>query len=468
MTTETREQASVDPLPPPGERLAGFTWIPTLYFVQGLPIIIVSAVSAVMYKDLGVANDKIALYTSLLYLPWVIKPLWSPFVDLIGTQRRWIIGAQLLIGLGLAAVAASLTTPAFFALSLGFFYVLAFGSATHDIAADGFYMAVLSKRTQAWFVGIRSTFFRLSMIAGQGGLVMLAGVLANPGDARTWLGGANLGFLATLLPSEPLSKAAAWSIVMFAAAGTYLTMAGYHAVFLPRPKPHRKPIGDMVGQIVETIATFFAKPAVVPGETDQVAFYGRRGIVVAMAFLLLFRFAEAQLVAVGKLFLMDPVEKGGLALSTTTVGWVYGVVGVVMLLVGGILGGFLAAEQGLRRWILPMALAINLPNAVFLLLALYPPTSLWVISAAIGLEQFGYGFGFTGYMVAMLHIARGEHETAHYALCTGFMAAGMMLPGMYAGTLQLAIGYEWFFTWILVATIPSFIVTILFRRYLTD
>jgi PAT family beta-lactamase induction signal transducer AmpG len=387
----------------------------------------VMTVSVIMYKNLGVSNTEIALYTSWLYLPWVIKPFWSPFVDVLKTKRLWIVAMQLLIGAGLAGVALTLPADNFLRYSLAFLWLMAFSSATHDIAADGFYMLGLSQHRQAWFVGIRSSFYRLAMIFGQGLLVMLAGVL----EERTG------------------SIRLAWTLLFYALAGLFLAFSLYHRFVLPRPEadapqPWRGFV-DVAGKFVDTFASFFRKEHIVP----------------ALAFMLLFRFAEAQLVKLAGPFLLDATEAGGLALSNQQVGFVYGTVGIVMLTLGGILGGLLAARNGLKFWLWWMVAAMNLPNAVYIFLSVVQPEAFWIINAAVGVEQFGYGFGFTAYMLYLIYISQGEHETAHFAICTGFMALGMMLPGMFSGWLQELMGYRNFFAWVMVATVPSFIVAAL-------
>ncbi|MCA9239922.1 MAG: MFS transporter [Planctomycetales bacterium] len=409
-----------------------WAWVPSLYFAEGLPYMMVMTVSVIMYKSLGLENDVIVFSTSWLYLPWVIKPLWSPLVDVLGSQRTWVLVTQALMALAFVAIAAQLRSASFFTLTLASFALLAICSATHDIAADGFYMAGLEKRTQAWFVGIRSTFYRLSMIAAQGGLVMLAGALE--GD---------------LGPSQ------AWQWTMATLGVLFGGVCLYHCFVLPRPASRSESAragNDLFDEMVLAVTTFFEKP----------------GIVAIVAYLLLYRFAESQLVKIAAPFLMDPPTAGGLGLSTARVGQLYGVVGVSLLLAGGVLGGVLGAKFGVRRCLLPMALAINLPNVVYVLLAVAKPTSVWPVAAAIAVEQFGYGLGFAGYLLIMLYVSRGEHQTAHYALCTGLMALGMMLPGMFSGDLQLWLGYQWFFVWVLAATIPSFVVTELIRRQVDE
>jgi PAT family beta-lactamase induction signal transducer AmpG len=362
-------------------------WVPSLYFAEGVPYVIVMSVSVIMYKKLGISNTEIALYTSWLYLPWVIKPRYS----------------------------------------LAFLWLLAFSSATHDIAADGFYMLGLSQHQQAWFVGVRSTFYRLAMIAGQGLLVMLA------------------GFMEETTGNIPL----AWTITFYVLSGLFLLFFLYHWAVLPKPEaPEARATVD-AGEIFRGFGETFA------------SFFRKEHIGSILAFLLLFRFAEAQLAKMASPFLLDTATTGGLSLSTTQVGFVYGTVGILMLTLGGLLGGFLAARHGLKFWLWWMVAAINLPNAVYIFPSFVQPETYWVINAAVAVEQFGYGFGFTAYMLYMLYVSKGHHETAHFAICTGFMALGMMLPGMFSGWLQEIIGYRNFFLWVMLATIPSFVVAYL-------
>ena len=420
-----------------------WSWIPSLYFASGLPYVVVMSVSVIMYKRLGISNTDIALYTSWLYLPWVIKPFWSPFVDILKTKRSWIIAMQLLIGAGLGGVALTLPGDDFFKLSLAFLWLLAFSSATHDIAADGFYMLGLSKHDQTWFVGIRSTFYRLAMIAGQGLLIMLAGLME-----RTMQSTAAGATIQAGTSAEP-GTALAWAITFYIMAGMFVVFSAWHRFVLPRPASDVPTIHDTYAGVMrdftQTFTAFFQKPKI--------------GLI--LAFLLLFRFSEAQLVKLAAPFMLDSPEVGGLALSTGQVGFAYGTIGVIMLTLGGLLGGFVAARHGLKHWIFWMVVAINLPNVVYVFLSTMHPESLLIINLAIGVEQFGYGFGFAAYMLYMLYISNGAHQTAHYAICTGFMALGMMIPGMFSGWLQELIGYQYFFIWVLVATVPSFIVTLL-------
>lgn len=404
-------------------------WVPTLYFAQALPNVAVATLSVVMYKNLGLSNTEIALWTSWLYLPWVIKPLWSPLVDLLGTKRGWTVALQYIVGVAFALVALMLPASQFFQLTLAMFWLLAFASATHDIAADGFYMLALTEKKQAALVGVRSTFFRLGMIAGQGALVVLAGKLFEING----------------------NYVLAWQVVFVLLASMFVAAALWHWWVLPRPaSDHAAPRSD------NALAEFFAVFA---------AFLRKRGVVLILAFLLLYRFAEAQLLKLAAPFLLDARDQGGLAISTAQLGIVYGTAGVAALTIGGILGGLYISRVGLKRALWPLLLAMHVPNAAYVALALWQPENLWLIGSAIVVEQFGYGFGFTAYMVYMLMIASDdpEHRTAHYAICTGFMALGMMLPGMAAGWLQAQWGYTLFFVWVCAATLPSFGVAALLK-----
>ncbi len=406
-----------------------WSWIPTLYLAQGLPYVIVMTVSVIMYKRLGVSNGDIAFYTSWLYLPWVIKPLWSPLVDALRTKRFWIIAMQLIIGAALAGVALTIPGPDFFRYSLAVFWLLAFSSATHDIAADGFYILALDDHQQATFVGIRSTFYRIAMVAGQGLLVMLAGHL----ETASILGiGGNI--------------AAAWSVTIGVIGLLFLGFALYHLVALPSPISDSARAAEGTGRIVREFSSTFAQ------------FFRKDNIGLTLAFLLLYRLGEAQLVKMISPFMLDSTANGGLGMTTEQVGLAYGTVGIIALAVGGILGGLAIARKGLQYWIWPMALIIHIPDAVFVLLSIYQPSNIMIVTAATAMEQFGYGFGFASYMMYMLYVARGTHSTAHYALCTGIMALGMMLPGMFSGWIQSQLGYTNFFIWVLIATIPSLIL----------
>ena len=401
-----------------------WAWIPSLYFAEGLPYVVVMTLSVIMYKRMEVSNTDIALYTSWLYFPWVIKPIWSPFVDLIRTKRWWIYAMQLLIGAGMAGVAFTLPGDLFLRCTLAFFWLMAFSSATHDIAADGFYMLGLDEEQQAFFIGIRNTFYRVAMLTGQGLLVMLAGYLEQ-----------TTGRIAF-----------AWSLVFFVLAGSFIGLALYHKYILPKP--------------AVDVSRSNITPATILMEFGKtfVTFFQKKGILPALLFMLTYRLGESQLVKLASPFLLDSREVGGLALSTGEVGFAYGTVGVISLLLGGVLGGMVIAQSGLKKWIWPMAFAISLPNLVYLYLAYTMPEGIWVVNACVAIEQFGYGFGFTAYTMYLMLFAEGNYKTSHYAIGTGFMALGMMVPGMISGWIQEQIGYQHFFIWVMICCVPVFLV----------
>jgi len=597
-----------------------WAWIPTLYFAQGLPYVAVMTISVIMYKRLGISNTDIALYTGWLYLPWVIKPFWSPFVDIIRTKRWWTLTMQWIIAFALAGIAFTIPTPFFFQLTLAIFWIVGFTSATHDIAADGFYMLALTEHEQSLYVGIRSTFYRVSTVVGQGLLVVVAGAIetgtgldavradvkVDPGvvweapamsaiDAGQSADSDRLGFftdgsaaaVAVKAPAEmtlddgraipfaeyaammrdsvrrsnerngfvaatsPSSAVAsvdnsddapgaftrwvaetfgekreistgttpntfavrgvrlnrrpaagesvvlnfthnrgdagiklvegerlvfdennwdrtawlyfdidhkikqpasagfdgasgnipmAWLVVFVVLSVFFLAVALYHSWALPRPASDSREQGgkrtgsEIFREFFETFRSFFAK----------------KQIWVAVAFMLLYRLPEAQLVKLINPFLLDTIDKGGLGLSTGEVGFVYGTVGIIGLTIGGIVGGIVAARGGLKKWLWPMAWSMSLTCLTFVYLSYWPTHSLFTINVCVFIEQFGYGFGFTAYMLYLIYFSEGEHKTAHYAICTGFMALGMMLPGMAAGWLQETIGYRHFFVWTMI------------------
>ncbi|MBC8376968.1 MAG: MFS transporter [FCB group bacterium] len=576
------------------KKRSSWAWIPSLYFAEGLPYTVVMLIAVVFYKRMGISNTEIALYTSWLYLPWVLKPFWSPLVDIVRTKRFWIVAMQLLVGAGLGGVVLTIPMPAFFQFTLAFFWLLAFSSATHDIAADGFYMIALSQHEQAWWVGIRSTFYRLAIIAGQGGIIIFAGMIeSNTGlqdlsldvhatkglhieqqidpemlslseldtdlalaiqptilnielgtqssqsfdslvtRVNYWnenrleqINSADLDSLAFIgysapEPGKPVGNTAIayiglssrpeseeqtvvsfghesgdksiklisdtrlvfdrndWNIPYLAlvqvhpnlkheVTATFIARSGniplawimsfailttmfvfffvYHFFVLPKP-------GEDKGAVIESGAIFWKNYI-----KTFTAFFTKEKIGLAIAFILVYRFGEAQLVKIAPLFMIDSIEAGGLALTTQQYGFIYGTLGAIMLTLGGILGGFVSARQGLKYWILWMALAMKLPDVVYVYLSYVQPENFTMIAIMVGIEQFGYGFGFTAYMLYMITVAEGEHKTAHYAICTGFMALGMMIPGMFSGWLQETIGYQMFFIWVLVATIPGLVL----------
>lgn len=404
-------------------------WVPSLYFAEGLPYVVINILSVAMYKCMDISNTEIAFYTSWLYLPWVIKPLWSPFIDLLRTKRWWIVVMQLLLGAGMVGIAFTIPTTHFFQCTLALFWLMAFSSATHDIAADGFYMLGLNTQQQAFFVGIRSTFYRIATIAGQGLLIMLAGYVE-----RTT---GNISF--------------AWSLTFFIAAGLLLGLWMYHTFILPSPEPEQKRESVSSRSIAKEFWITFR------------SFFQKDGAWVAILFMLLYRFPEAQLTKMEIPFLKDSLAAGGLGMTTEQIGFTQGTVGIIGLTLGGILGGYAVSRHGLKRWLWAMVWAISLPDIVFVFLSYYPATSLWWINICVFIEQFGYGFGFTAYMMYLIYYSRGSHSTAHYAISTAFMALGMMLPGMAAGWLQELMGYQLFFVWIMVCCTATFAVTALLK-----
>lgn len=571
-----------------------WAWIPSLYFAEGVPYTVVMLIAVVFYKRMGISNTDIALYTSWLYLPWVLKPFWSPMVDIIRTKRFWILAMQLLIGAGLGGVVLTIPAPGFFQLTLGFFWLMAFSSATHDIAADGFYMLGLSSHDQARWVGLRSTFWRLSMIAGQGGIIIFAGMIeSNTGladldldvrvhsdyqiehqidqdrlkfqemgdelnlrfypetvdialgtqsntaydslltmvnywnthrqasnettdlandpfmDYQSPEAGGEVGNTALVyigLTQKPIDDEEiivsfgidsgdksiklltdtrlifnrddwnvpylaliqlhpnlkhetsavfiaksgniplAWTLSFLVLTGMFLMFFVYHYFILPFPETDK---GANVGNVIGFLRNYF--------QTFS-TYFSKEKIGLAIAFILIYRFGEAQLVTIAPLFMLDSIEAGGIGLTTQQYGFIYSIIGAIMLTLGGIIGGFVAAKNGLKFWIVWMALAMKLPDVVYVYLAYAQPDSVGLIATLVGIEQFGYGFGFTAFMLFMITVAEGEHKTAHYAICTGFMALGMMIPRMFSGWLQEAIGYQMFFIWVLVATIPGLVL----------
>ena len=419
-----------------------YAWVPSLYLAEALPYVAVMVIATTMYKRLGLSNTDLALYTSWLYLPWVIKPLWSPFIAAIRTERWWVLVMQLLIGAGFAGIAFTLPTSFWLQGSLAFFWLLAFASATHDIAADGLYIIGLDSHDQSLYVGIRSTFYRIGTIFGQGLLVMLAG----------WL-------------ERSHAVAAAWSITFFVLAGVFVALWLWHSVALPKVKcsavdnakaDDKQVVGAFVGEDNSghrrlsffsefwlALKTFFTKPH----------------IVSALLFMLLFRFPEGQLVKIANPFLLDTTEAGGLALSTEAVGFVYGTIGIIGLTIGGLLGGWCVSRHGLKRWLWPMVLSISLPDLVYVFLASTADPSFFVVNLCVFIEQFGYGFGFTAYMLYLVYFSQGERSTAVFSICTAMQALGMMLPGMIAGWMADHLGYLRFFWWVVGCCLVTFVVS---------
>lgn len=407
-----------------------WSWVPSLYFAEGIPYVAVMTIALVLYKQLGLSNTEITYYTSWLYLPWVIKPLWSPFIDLIKTKRWWITSMQILIGAAFGGVAFTIPTDFWLQGTLAFFWLMAFSSATHDIAADGYYMLALDSHEQSWFVGIRSTFYRLAMIVGQGVLVMIAGTLE-------------------IIFRNQIAYS--WSLLFYGCCGLFIAIWIWHTYVLPHPSEDGVREGVSASTILadfkETIKTFFQK--------EQV--------LVGILFMLLYRMPEGLLVKISTLFLIDAETNGGLGLSPQELGFVQGTIGVIGLTLGGILGGIVAGKDGLKKWLWPMVCAITLPDIVYVFMAYALPADLLIVNVCVFIEQFGYGFGFTAYMLYLIYYSRGEYKTSHYALCTAFMALSMMIPGLFAGALQEAVGYRLFFIIVMAFCSVTFLMASLLK-----
>ena len=411
--------------------------MPTLYVAEGLPNVIVMTVAAVMYMQLGLSDTEIALYTSWLGLPWVIKPFWSPFVDIYKTKRWWVLAMQVLLGSSLAGVAFTLQTDLWFQGTMFCFFLMAFSSATHDIAADGYYMLALTEHQQAWFVGIRNTFYRLAVIFGNGVLVPVAGVLQ-----------------VVVFRNK---VAFTWSLVFYGLAGLFIAIWLYHNYKMPKVDENRESLltGDQPSTsiwkgVISSLGTFFTKVPV-------------REMIFTLLFLLLYRFPEAMLTKMSVTFLMRPNSEGGLGLSPQEFGLANGTVGLIGLLLGGIVGGWLASRDGLKRWLWPMVCAITLPDIVYVLMSYLMPQNLVLISACLFIEQFGYGLGFTALTLYMLYFSQGPFKTSHYAICTGLSYLGLMLPGMVSGWLKDSVGYQTFFILVMFFCAITFAVTALIK-----
>lgn len=398
-------------------------WVPSLYFAEGLPFFAISLIAGLLYKRRGVPNDVIALYTSWLLLPWSLKPLWSPLLEMFRTKKFFVVLTQLLGGVSLALIALCLPLPDYFRYTLALFTVVAFCSSTHDIAADGLYIASLSPKDQAAYAGWQGGFYNVARFFSQGGLVILAGYLEARFDVtRAWM-------------------------TIFGAMGLILVLLSlYHARVLPPGgvERHSQSFAEMAATFRDVIATFFKKP----------------NIWLLLVFILLYRAGEGQVVRIGPLFLVDKRDVGGLGLTTDQFGTIYGTFGTVAFIVGSILGGYFTAARGLKRALLPLICAMNFPNLAYVYLSYVLPTNPVPVTLALMLEMFGYGFGFVGVILLMMQeIAPGPYQTAHYAFATALMNLGLMLPGTVSGAIQVAVGYRAFFVWVLISAIPALILS---------
>ncbi len=403
-------------------RKKAWGWLPSLYFLEGLPNTVVMTVSVLFYTSLGMGATAAAALTSALYLPWAIKPFWSPLVDGVSTKRKWVLMCSLAFVMAFLALAFAPFVKSWVVLSIAGFWFLGLASATFDIAADGFYMLALTQENQAFFVGIRNSFYRLSMIFGNGGLLYIAGFAGNKLGAEEW----------------------GWATSFFVCAIISLIAFFWFSKFLPKPESvevQKKSIS------AKDFFVCFKK------------FFARNGIILMMSYILFYRFAESQLCKILPIFLKADIADGGLGLSLETIGVIQGMNAPIALLCGGILGGVLISKWGLKKCILPMAFAMNLPNLLYLFLAMFLPKNLLIVGGCVFIEQFGYGLGFSSYMMYLIFASKGEFKTAFYAICTGFMALGLQLPSAMSGYVKDTLGFVGFFEFAMLATLVSFAVT---------
>lgn len=407
-----------------------YSWVPSLYLGEALPFSAVMLISVIMFKEFGLSDGQITVYTGWMGLPWVIKPIWSPIIDNLKTKRWWIVSMQFFMGIALAMVAFTLPTAYWLKGTLALFMLIAFASATHDISADGFYIIGLKDKDQELYVGIRNTFYRIGMVIGQGGLVLLAGHLQE-------------GAFGPALQSQTTS----WLIV-FLILGVMMFLLGlYHSFVLPKvetPKHERFNFMEQISEFWETLKVFVTKPH----------------IISALCFILLFRLPEGLLTKIVPLFLTRTTAEGGLAMSDKDFGLIYGTLGVIGLLAGGIIGGWAVSKWGLKKCLWPLVLCITLPDAVYVYLSFFPTDNLWLTGACVCIEQIGYGLGFAAYTLYLVTFSRGERSTAVFSICTaGQYLGGIMLPGMVSGLISESIGYQKFFLLIMLLCLVTFAVT---------
>lgn len=414
-----------------------WAWIPTLYMAEGAPYFAVNTLAMLFLSEMGLSNTDVALYTSWMYLPWVIKPFWSPILDLFGSKKMWVVMMQFIVAIALAGVAFTAPLDFWLNASLAFFWLCAFASATHDIAADGLYILALDTNQQSFFVGIRNTFYRISTVLCQWGCLVLAGQLFEKNTVDGM--------------AEIPAHASAWSTVFYIMAVAFLVLSVYHFALLPKEKNvnvdanANEKSGGVFTSLKNNFKSFFAK-------------FSGCELLLALLFIFTYRLGEAQLGKIAQLFLKDTIENGGLGLTLTDVGNIYGLVGVIALMTGGVLGGIAVSKYGLKKMMFPMLLLMNIPNVVYIFLSATQVTFLPTIYAMVAVEQFGYGFGFTAFTLYLVYISQGKYSTTHYAICTGLMALGMMIPGMIAGYMQETLGYTNFFIWVCICTIPPFFI----------
>lgn len=404
-------------------KLSPAYWVPTVYFGMGLPFVALSMVSVLMFSDMKISNAQIAFWTSLVMLPWTLKPLWSPLLELFKTKKYFVVATELITGIAFGMIALTLPIKDFFPYAIALMGVIALSGATHDIAGDGVYLTELSSEQQAKYIGWQGAFYNLAKIMATGGLVYLAGSLADHFGV-TW----------------------AWMIIMLICGALMVGLSLYHSRILPSATESHKQVrsfNDATRMLGEVISSFFKK----------------KHIFWYVTFIILYRFAEGFAVKIVPLFLKAPLDEGGLGLSVQEIGVIYGTFGAAAFVVGSILAGYFISALGLKKALFTLCCFFNIPFVVYLLLAVYKPASLFIIGGAVVTEYFGYGFGFVGLMLFMMQqVAPGHHKMAHYAFATGIMNLGVMIPGMMSGYLSDYLGYQNFFIWVLIATIPAFLV----------
>jgi PAT family beta-lactamase induction signal transducer AmpG len=398
-------------------------WVPSVYFAMGLPFVAIASASSLMFKNLGISDSQIAFWTSLIMIPWTLKPVWSPLLEMFKTKKHFVVATQMVTGITFGLVALSLPLPHFFTYSIALMAVIAFSGATHDIATVGIYLNELSLKDQAKYVGWQGAFYNIAKILSGGALVYLAGEL-----------------------EQKSGVVHAWMIVMVIYGAIMFCLSLYHIKMLPSGGN-----STQVKSFKEGFATF---------KDVAVTFFQKKNILISILFVIFYRFAEGFAIKIAPLFFKAARDHGGLGLTTSQIGLVYGVFGAIAFVLGSLLAGYYTSKRGLKKTLMFLCLCFNIPFAVYCVLAITQPESLYIIGAAVVLEYFGYGFGFVGLILyIMQQIAPGKYKMAHYAFADGIMALGFMIPSMISGYLSDFLGYKIFFLWVLIATIPSFLIT---------
>ena len=426
-------------------RRSPITWIPTAYFAMGLPFVFLNMVTVLMFKGLGVEDKLITFWTSLILLPWTLKPLWSPFLELFKTKKFFVIATQLITGITFGLVAFSLQLPHFFSIAIGLLAVIAFSGATHDIACDGVYMSELSTSDQAKYIGWQGAFYNIAKIVATGGLVYLAGYLIEMYSAGATDGVAVLA-----------ANRKSWMIILAAMCVVMVVLGIYHMFMLPSggsaAVQKKRSVHETATELVNVLLDFFSK----------------RHIVYYIFFIILYRFAEGFVMKIVPLFLKAGRDMGGLGLSEKEIGLYYGTYGAAAFVLGYLLAGYYISARGLKKTLFSLCCIFNIPFMVYALFAAFQPENGILICSGIIFEYFGYGFGFVGLTLFMMQqVAPGKHQMAHYAFASGIMNLGVMIPGMLSGWVCETLGeffnkpggYEPFFIFVLIATIPAFLIT---------